>query len=413
MLGVAAALVVPCEALAAEITVNYVRAGDGFHADAAPDPDSPAPGATLGAQRKASFEAAAANWARRLASSVPITVDALMVALPCNSSAAVLGAAGTASVHADWLPADGGEPPPLAGTWYPAALADRIAATDLSTGSEIGATFNSALDGNDTCLRGVDWHYGVTGGPAPAGTISFFTTVLHEIGHGLGVSTLTSTTSGAQFMGAPDVFSRFLVDGSLGLPWDRLSPAQRVASAIDTGDLVWGGAAVTAAAGVLDSGTSGGRVRMYAPNPVRPGSSVSHFDTALRAAGTEELMEPFATGRESVLLVDELLEDIGWGSVDGGRLCGSGRFELGECCGDVDLNGTVSIADAYLILRSTVGQAVACAADLCDVDGSGSITTADALMVMRRAVGLAIDFTCSGQSLHATKPAAPFARETY
>ena len=58
-------------ASAATVTVVYVDPADGFHSAAPPDPSSPAPGATLGAQRKASFEAAANFWGLNLTSNIP------------------------------------------------------------------------------------------------------------------------------------------------------------------------------------------------------------------------------------------------------------------------------------------------------------------------------------------------------
>jgi hypothetical protein len=56
-----------------------------------------------------------------------------------------------------------------------------------------------------------------------------------------------------------------------------------------------------------------GNVRLYAPNPVSPGSTVSHFDTA---ATPNLLMEPFVTsslkGLTTLDLTDNQMVDIGW-----------------------------------------------------------------------------------------------------
>jgi len=61
------------------------------------------------------------------------------------------------------------------------------------------------------------------------------------------------------------------------------------------------------------AGTTDGYVRLYAPNPVAPGSSISHWDTS---ATPNLLMEPFinsdlAPGQD-VDLTPYLFEDIGW-----------------------------------------------------------------------------------------------------
>lgn len=55
-----------------------------------------------------------------------------------------------------------------------------------------------------------------------------------------------------------------------------------------------------------------GRVKMFAPGNLQPGSSVSHFDTA--ALGPDLLMEPRITANlgQNLDLTDELLRDIGW-----------------------------------------------------------------------------------------------------
>src|SRR5262249_55000456 len=56
---------------------------------------------------------------------------------------------------------------------------------------------------------------------------------------------------------------------------------------------------------------TGGRLKLYAPNPDEPGSSISHWDTS---AFPNLLMEPNLTGSlpHSVDLTLPLLYDIGW-----------------------------------------------------------------------------------------------------
>jgi hypothetical protein len=59
------------------------------------------------------------------------------------------------------------------------------------------------------------------------------------------------------------------------------------------------------------SGTNGGFVRMFAPNPFQSGSSVSHWDTV---ATPNLLMEPSITATifDKVDLARQLFQDIGW-----------------------------------------------------------------------------------------------------
>jgi MYXO-CTERM domain-containing protein len=64
------------------------------------------------------------------------------------------------------------------------------------------------------------------------------------------------------------------------------------------------------------------RVMLYAPSPVRSGSSISHFDTMLSPSG---LMEPFATPGlpHRVDLAMAVMEDIGWETDPIGDPCAS------------------------------------------------------------------------------------------
>lgn len=312
-------------AIAATVTVVYLDgAGEGFNSGAAADPVSPAPGATLGAQRKASFEAAADFWGLNLTSSVPILVNAEMNPLPCNPGGAVLGSAGALAINRDWVGA------PLAATWYHISLANKLAGVDFDPpNSDVGATFNSDIDNNDSCLAGTNWYYDVVAGAGPAFTISFFDVVLHEIGHGIGVSTFVNLSAGTKFLGLDDIYMTFLEDHNLGggTLWPPMSNAQRASSAIDLANTHFTGPAVQAIVdtGCLTGGVNGGHAMVYAPNPLETGSSISHWDTTMDRNGTSEIMEPFAEAGATFLLTFELLEDIGWGPTGPANACSKRR----------------------------------------------------------------------------------------
>src|SRR5678816_2754872 len=113
--------------LAATVIINNVDgAGEGFN-DATPAvPVGGNPGITLGAQRLNAFTFAANLWAARLQSTVTIVVNAKMDPQTCTASSAVLGSAGTTTVHANFVGA------PVSNTWYCQALANSLAGTDLS-----------------------------------------------------------------------------------------------------------------------------------------------------------------------------------------------------------------------------------------------------------------------------------------
>jgi hypothetical protein len=315
------ALVAGGPARAATFTiVNLDGAGEGFN-----DPSPRAPidgngGTTLGQQRLNAFAKAAEYWGIRMASAVQIRVQAKMNPLTCSLTSAILGMAGAVSLAEDFPGAI------FANTWYHIALANRLAGSDLApAANDIDATFNSAVDDDPLCLVGADWYYGFA--EAPLGTLSFIHTVQHELAHGLGFQSFVNTATGARLQGLNDIYMTFLEDHDLsgGTTWPNMTNSQREASAIDTGNLHWIGPAVQGQSGMLSSGAVGSHVRMYAPNPRRPGSSVHHYDTALAASGgtMQELMEPALTDAAEVLLSDELFQDEGWNAF-GGTSCATG-----------------------------------------------------------------------------------------
>lgn len=259
---------------------------------------------TYGAQRESVFVAAAQIWADILVSSVPIVIDAQFVGLTCTSTSATLGSAGP--TFSTYSPA--ATPPMQNNLWYPVALANSLLNSDLDANTaDIFAQFNSNIDNNNACLNLTNWYYGLDHTPTGS-DIDLFEVVLHEIGHGLGISSLVDA-AGNKASGIDDTYSIFLKDKSTGVDWSTMSASQRLTSMTDTGDLVWNGIEVNALIGSLSAGVNGGEVQMYAPSPYQSGSSVSHFDIALTP---DELMEPNYTGGASYDHTVALLKDIGW-----------------------------------------------------------------------------------------------------
>lgn len=300
---------------------------EGFNDTTPAAPVGGNPGTTLGEQRLYVFEQAAAAWGQVLNSNVTIIVEARFDAMSCDAGSAILGGAGPRYVVRDFPNA------PAASTWYHVALGNALAGEDLvPAGGDISATFNRAIDNNNNCLSGTNWYLGVDHNQG--GDIDLLVVLLHEIGHGLGFSTLADESTGNWFSGLPDAYGRLIRDNSLGLLWTQMSSAQRADSAVNSGNLVWDGAQATAASGVLSAGKdASGRVKLFAPNPIRPGSSISHWDTT---AAPSLLMEPYIT--------DNLGSDLAIGIKNSGDT--SLLMDIAE--NNTDINNLNSTIDANI-----------------------------------------------------------------
>jgi hypothetical protein len=228
--------------------------------------------------------------------------------LTCDASSGVLGSAGSFGIWRNFAGA------PVANTWYSSALANALSGSDLDpANAEIRARFNVKI-GTAGCLESRQWYLGLD--TNHGSNINLVTVLLHEFSHGLGFQTFTDKSTGAMVQGFASVYDRFLRDNTTGKSWVQMNDAERVASAINTGNLVWTGPNVVADATVLTAGKdSQGRVLLHSPNPLSSGSSVSHWD---RNAAPNLLMEPNISTSltHNVVapydLTTSLFADIGW-----------------------------------------------------------------------------------------------------
>jgi hypothetical protein len=309
-LCLAAALVLPATVRGAA-TINILVAdgpNEGFNDPSPTTPVGGNSGTTLGQQRLNVFVRAAQIWEADLNSAVPIQVQASFDPLFCSAQGALLGQAGPVNVFRDFAGA------PVPNTFYVSALANALAGSDLDPANpDIAAQFNSNL-GTPACTS-FQWYYGLDNNP-PGGQIDLLAVVLHELAHGLGFLTLVDLQTGAKFQGRDDAYMRHLERHATGQIFPAMSDSERLAAMTSVTDLHWVGANVVNASGLLTAGRHAtGHVEMYAPNPVQPGSSVSHFSTSLVP---NELMEPFATASPIRTLTVELFRDIGWPLATGG-----------------------------------------------------------------------------------------------
>ena len=246
-------------------TINITSrdpAGVGFN-----DPTVVAPvggnmGTTLGEQRMNVYKYVASVWEKALPADAVITVNAGWQALTCTSTQATLGSASAWNL---WHDFPGGTP----GTWYPQALANKLAGTNLSANQpddgsgygnvDIKTQFNVNL-GKAGCLDNTPFYLGLDG---KAGSqVNFVETLLHELGHGLGFAVLTVNTqygyrinaAGTAYVssgGLPSVWEQFMYDNRIGKTWLNMTSAERATSAVSNLQLAWTGPNAVAGATML------------------------------------------------------------------------------------------------------------------------------------------------------------------
>jgi hypothetical protein len=206
-------------------------------------PENPG-GTTLGGQRLAAMQWAAAIWGAQLGSGIEINIEVSFEELDCGpdpEDGAVLASAGADFLFHDFPNA------PRQNTWYHGALAESLANENLSTtedgatpnDGDLAITFNGRID--EGCLtESYRFYYGLDGN-TPQGQASFATVALHEMAHGLGFSNFVNLDFGTMPMRIPDIYTAFTFDADLELHWDVMSNEQRRNSAINTDQVVWDG----------------------------------------------------------------------------------------------------------------------------------------------------------------------------
>ena len=231
------------------VVVNADAPGIGFNDPTPTAPVGGNPGTTRGQQALNVFQHAANRWAANLQSKQLITVIATFTPLTCTPTSGVLGAAAPNWYFAN-IPAAAGGQPLEVDTWYPAALAEKLTRIDVTTAVdpndafEIFTLFNSQL-GIGGCLTGNGWYFGLDNNQ-PDNRIDLLSVVMHEFGHGLGVTVgPTNGSSGVRTQGWPSVWERRMLDVTTGKSWIDMTNAERGVSARNTNNLVWAGQKVT------------------------------------------------------------------------------------------------------------------------------------------------------------------------
>ena len=225
-------------------------------------------------------------WESALEIKVPVRVEGEFAPDPGNPN--TLGFGGPSAFTSGFA----GAPDP--DIWYPFALANQLAGFVVFPGepSDIVTGYNSNFS---------NFYFGLDGNP-PSGQFDFVSIVLHELGHGLGMSDSAChnpESSGCPgspgqgdigfggFDNAPGIFDFFLETGDGTRLTSLPSPSAALGSALVSRNLFFGGAQAT-------EGNGGTRVKLYAPGTFDPGSSTAHLDefTFPEISG-DGLMTPF------------------------------------------------------------------------------------------------------------------------
>jgi len=184
--------------------------------------------------------------------------------------------------------------------FYPTSLIEHIHGGALFTASDFSVAFDSSRS----------WFYGTNGTPA-SGQYDFITIALHEIAHGLGITSFINA-DGTFLGGHPSIYDKFLCSIPCRSASDLLVNITNAArkSAIVSNNIQWIGGF-----GNYGSYLDGysGPLSIYAPASFIDGSSISHLNPTVFP---NELMRPAFSTQDVDHTIGNItygmLEDIGW-----------------------------------------------------------------------------------------------------
>lgn len=288
--ALSAATLFAASAQAATITpLNLDPANQGLNDPTPIAPVGGNPGVSIGEQRRIVYQYAADLWGAVLKSDVEIRVIASFQALQCDANGTVLGSAGPRTFFR-------GPDFPVPNVWYAVALANALAGEQLAPTAtyEISSRFSSVF-GTANCSPASGWYYGLDG-KTPAGKENFLNVVMHEIGHGLGVTGLVGYADNSATgilggrVGTPgisDIYTHNAFDNVKGLQYDdpAMTNADRSAALQTPGRTVWNGANVVANAPVylgpksafIASGSLNANYEYYGVASFGPAATAANF----------------------------------------------------------------------------------------------------------------------------------------
>lgn len=240
---------------------------------------------------------AADIWAAIIKSAYPIKISVTWTGL----STGVLGSARPASREANF---DGA---PVRSVWYPIALAERLARKELNEVDDYEIIINLNQE--------FTWYFGTDGNPTE-NTHDLLSVVLHEIGHGLGLSDTFDSDGGNGSWGwnaRANIYDVFIFNYK-GLQLIDSDNFKNYSTELDD-QITSGSLEYTSLS--AQKVNSDAFPKIYAPSEFNGGSSISHLDEKTYPAGdTNSLMTPQLSREEAIHntgpLVNAILADMGY-----------------------------------------------------------------------------------------------------
>ena len=247
-------------------------------------------------EAKIAFDYAISIWEQSVYSPVPINVVAKWEKLTDN----MIGSGKPSLFYRNF------KGTPQANIYYPVALVEKI------TGKE----YNSSTEADITCSfnKSMPWYFG-TNGKTPGTQYDFVTAVLHEIGHGLGISGFFITENGvakySNSSNSPSVYDYYVFNSNQQRVADQTlfpSPSAELTKQLTSNSLVFNFSTETNDTPVAS---------IYAPSTWANGISIYHLKKTNFSKGTSnELMNAHAYRGEANHNPGEntlqVLSELGW-----------------------------------------------------------------------------------------------------
>ncbi len=179
---------------------------------------------------------------------------------------------------------------PNADVFYPVALVEKLG----------GKEYNSPTEADITCAfnKSKPWYFG-TDGKTPVTDYDFVTAVLHELGHGLGISGFFTTENGvakySNSSNSPSVYDFYVFNTNQQRIADKLlfpSPSTELTNQLTSNSLVFN---------YSTDDLEINNASIYAPTTWENGLSIYHLEKTDFSVGTSnELMNAFAYKGEAI-----------------------------------------------------------------------------------------------------------------